>query len=170
MSNPSIKYGVYAGVIIILLDLILYLIDERIFLLASTYVALPVIIVAMVYSSRDYKAANGGIGSFKELFTASWLSYLIAGLISTAFTYILYNFIAPNLIETMREITMEGIEKMKGMLPEESYEAALEQMDANKNPMGFSSIILSLLVRYALAAIPAMIVAASMKKEADPFA
>ncbi len=170
MSNPSIKYGVYAGVIIIVLDLILYLIGERIYLYASGYVALPVIIMAMIYSSREYKAANGGLGSFKELFTASWLSYLIAGLISTAFTYILYNYIAPNLIETTMEITMEGMEKMKGMLSEEAYEKAMEQMDASKNPMGLSSIFLNLLIKYALAAIPAMIVAAVMKKEADPFA
>lgn len=170
MSNPSIKYGVYAGVIMIVLDLILYLVGEKVFLMASSYLALPIIIGAMIYSAKEYKSANGGFGSFRELFTASWLSYLIGGLIITFFTYILYNFIAPSLIETTIQISAEAMEKAKGLLSEEAYEKAMEQLDGTKNPMGLSSMFLGLLMKYAFAAIPAMIVAAVMKKEADPFA
>jgi Protein of unknown function (DUF4199) len=168
MSNPSIKYGVYAGVMMIVLDLVLYLMGERTFISFSKIIAIPVIVGAMIYSSKEYKAANGGNGSFKELFTASWLSYLIAGIISTAFTYVLYNYIAPNLIEITKEISMEDLEKMKGKISEEYYEEMMKQLDGN--PMGISYSFLYLFIKYALAAIPAMIVAASMKKEADPFA
>lgn len=169
MSNPSIKYGVYAGVILIVIDLVLYLVSPKAMIMASSYIALPIIVVSMILAVRDFKAENEGFASFKEAFTASWLTYLFTGLITSFFTYLLYNFIAPDLLELAIQISAEAIEKMKGMMGEEAYEAAMESME-NKNPMDLQSTLLSLPVKYIFAAVLALILAAAMKKDRDPFA
>lgn len=169
MSNPSIKYGIYAGVILVVIDLVLYLISPKAMIVASSYIALPIIIISMVLASRDYKNENEGYASFKEIFTASWLTYLFTGLITSFFTYFLYNFIAPDLLDLARDISAQAMESMKGLLGEEAYEKAMEQLE-NENPMSLSSTLLSLPVKYIFAAVIALIIGAAMKRERDPFA
>ena len=41
----------------------------------------------------------------------------------------MYKFVDPGLIDVTKQIAMEGMEKMKGILGEEGYEEAMEQME-----------------------------------------
>ncbi|MCB0645092.1 MAG: DUF4199 domain-containing protein [Saprospiraceae bacterium] len=168
-ANPSIKYGVYAGVALIVTDLILYLISPKAMIFASSWIALAVIIVSMVLATKEYKEANEGMLSFKEGFTASWLTYLFTGLITTVFAYLLYNFIAPDLLDEIKAISAESLEKMKGFMGEDGYEAAMENLE-NESSMDIPSLLISLALKYLMAAVPALIIAAVMKRERDPFA
>lgn len=136
---------------------------------ASSWIAFAVIIISMVMATKEFKEANEGMLSFKEGFTASWLTYLFTGLITTIFAYLLYNFIAPDLLEELKAISAEGFEKMKGFMGEEGYEAAMENLE-NESTMDISSLLISLALKYLMAAVPALIIAAIMKRERDPFA
>ena len=169
MDNPSIKYGLYAGVIIVVLDLVLVLISDNTYLYASGWVAAPIIIYAMVKASQEYKVANDGYASFGEIFKASWLTYLITGLITTIFGYILFKFISPSLVEVTMQTSMEAMEKMKGIVGEEAYEKAMEQME-NNDPLSPFNQLTALLSKYLMAAIPALIIGLVMKNQKNEFA
>lgn len=169
MDNPSIKYGLYAGVIIVVFDLILVLISDKAYLYASGWVAAPIIIGAMVVASKEYKTENEGYASFGEIFKASWLTYLVTGLITTIFGYILFKFISPSLIEATMQTAIEAMDKMKGILGEEGYEKAMEQME-NNDPLSPFNQLTGLLSKYVMAAIPALIIGLVMKNQRNEFA
>lgn len=169
MDNPSVKYGLMGAGAIILIDLILALVSTNWYIMSSGYLALPVIIYAMILVCKEYLRGNEGFATMGELFKASWLSYLIMGLITTIFGYILVKFISPEIAEVTKEKAMEMMEKMSGMMGEEAAEKAIEKLE-NDDPFSIGTLIGGLLFKYALAAIPAVIIAAIMKKEKSPFA
>jgi len=169
MVNPTIKYGLYAGVIVVVLDLILVLISDKAYLYASGWIAAPIVIGAMIMASKEYKVANEGYASFGEIFKASWLTYLVTGLITTIFGYILFKFISPSLVESTMQIAMESMDKMKGIIGEEGYEKAMEQMEQN-DPLSPFNQLTGLLTKYVMAAIPALIIGLVMKNKRNEFA
>lgn len=169
MDNPSIKYGLYTGVILIVIDLILVLISDKTYLYGSAWIAAPFIIGSMVMASRDYKTANEGYASFGEIFKASWLTYLVTGLMTSIFGFVLFKFIAPSLTETSIQMASEAMEKMKGLLGEEGYEKAMESMEKN-DPMGAFNQLTGLLSKYVMAAIPALVIGLVMKNQRNDFA
>jgi hypothetical protein len=61
------------------------------------------------------------------------------------------------------------MEMMKGFMGEEAAEKAMADIES-KNPYGIGSQLGGLIFKYAMAAIPAVILAAIMKKEKSPFA
>jgi hypothetical protein len=169
MDNPSVKYGLTGAVVIILIDLFLALFSTNAYIKLSGFLALPIIVVAMIMACKEYLKANEGFATLGELFKASWLSYLIMGLITTIFGLILVKYISPEIAEVTKEQAMEMMEKISGMMGEEAAEEEMEKLE-NGDPFSFGSLIVGLLFKYAFAAIPAVIIAAIMKKEKSPFA
>lgn len=168
LNNPSIKWGLIGAGVIIVLDLVLSLFSDKVYILGSSYTALPVIVITMVMAVKEYKFFNDGYASFKEALTASWLTYLITGLITTLFVYIHLNFIQPSLLEAMKEVTREAMEKMSGLMGEEAAEKAMESIE-NQNPAAPLTLLSGLPVKYFFAGIPALIIAAVMKQERSEF-
>ena len=169
MDNPSIKFGLLGSALTILIDLVLALVSTEGYVMLSGYFAFAVIIVVMVLVSKSYLKANEGFASLGELFKANWLSYLIMGLLTNLFVFILVNYISPEIKDFTIEKTMEAMEKMSGFLGEEGAEKAMEELE-NNNPFSIGTITGGLVMKYALFAIPAVIIAAIFKKEKSPFA
>ena len=169
MNNPSIKFGIYGAVAIILGYLLLSFIGPEIYISYASLIAIPIIIISMVLVSKEFIAGNEGVASLGELFKANWLSYLITGLITTAFGIILVKYISPEIQEITKEKTLEAMEMMKNMMPEEAYEKAITDIET-KDAFSLGTQLFSLIAQYAFAAIPAVIIAAIMKKEKSPFA
>jgi len=59
----------------------------------------------------------------------AFLTYLIGNLIYVLFYYVLFNFIDPGLEEVQKELTMDAMEKIGGLLGEDGMEAAIEQIE-----------------------------------------
>ncbi len=159
MSNPSIKYGVYGSIAIILLDLLLSLISPTIYITWASWVSLLIIIPSMYMVSKEFLESNDGLGTLGELFKANWLSYLIMGLITTVFGYILVTYISPEITEIATEKAMEAIEMMRGFMGEEAADKAISDIEG-RNPYGMGSQLGGLIFKYAMAAVPAVIIAA----------
>jgi Protein of unknown function (DUF4199) len=169
MNNPSIKFGIYGAVAIMIIDLLLALVSPELYISISSWLALPIIIIAMVLVSKEYIASNEGVASLGELFKANWLSYLIMGLITSIFGYILVKYISPEIQEITVEKALEAMEKMKSFMPAEAAEQAMADMES-KDPFSLGTQLIGIIVKYAMAAVPAVIIAAIMKKEKSPFA
>jgi hypothetical protein len=169
MDNLSVKYGLTGAVVIILIDLFLALFSTIAYVKLSGFLALPIIIVTMIMACKEYLKANEGFAALEELFKASWLSYLILGLITTIFGFILVKYISPEIAEVYKEQAVMAIEKMSELMGEEAAEEEMEQLE-NSDPFSFGTLLGGLLLKYAFAAILAVIIAAIMKKEKSPFA
>jgi hypothetical protein len=169
LENPSIKYGLYGGIACVLADLLLYLMSEKAYIMGNAYVGLIFIIPAMVMAAKDFRTANDGFASFKEIFTSSWLCYLVLGLITSIFAYLMFNFITPSLKQTIMETAMESMEKMKGFLGDEASDKMMEELEKN-DPGSLKNTLVGLLSKYFMAAILALIIGLIMRKERSEFA
>jgi hypothetical protein len=169
LENPSIKYGLYGGIACIVLDLILYLINEKLYLNGNSLIGLIIIIPAMVYAAKEFRTLNGGYAGFKDLFKASWLSYLILGLLTSIFAYLMLNFIAPSLKDTLMQASLEASEKMRGLIGEEAADKMVEELEKN-DPGSVKTTLVNLISKYFFAAILAAIIALIMRKEKSEFA
>lgn len=105
VKKNGIKFGVISGVVGILATTLMYLIDLSLFV--NLWVGLGVIVIYIIIGcvllSTTKKELNG-IMTFKEAFTAYFVSALIGITISTLFNILLFNFIdteARNIISDL---------------------------------------------------------------------
>src|SRR5690606_11238401 len=127
-------------------------------------------IVLMVIAVNEYRDANEGYILFKEGFKAAWLTFIIGVTIVNLFTYVLYNFIDPGLIDLAKEKTMEAIEKMGSLMGEDAMEASLEEIE-NSNPFGLPKVLLGILISFIFpGAFVAAIIAAVKVRKRNEFA
>jgi hypothetical protein len=112
MINEAIKkngitYGIILGVILALTTATLYAIDLKLFVSgwigAFTFVISVVVgILLLVKTKKD-----NGFLSFKDAFTTYFIAVLVALLISTIFSVLLFNVIDPEAKETINEHLMK---------------------------------------------------------------
>lgn len=110
IKKNGIAFGIFSGVISILITTLIYVIDVNLF--GSWWIGvvgiLFSIVIACVLLSKTKKDLKGNF-SFKEAFTTYFIMALIGILISTAFSILLFNFIDPSLKETIKEITIKNV-------------------------------------------------------------
>ncbi len=169
MKQYDAKYGLMAGVVAIVLSMILYLIEPHMYLKFGSYITFLPMVYFMVQAALSERKINNGIISFKDAFKNSWVTYLIYGVITTIFAYILFNFIDPGLNDLIKETAIEAFEKMRSFLGDEATDKAIESLEnsSTQNVANLSiNFLFSLIVPGAMfAAIIALIV----KKEENPF-
>lgn len=171
MENPAIKNGVILGVIWILFNLLLYLINPN--LIGGLYV--NAIFLAAVFfmwkSANEEKALNDGFLSFGEGFKSSLLTILIGLFIGLLFKHLLSSVIDPELPELLKDNALSQIEVFSSYMSEEQLEAAseaIEEQDFSPTIVGTLSGYLMLLVIPYLPT--ALIIGAITKKENKSFA
>lgn len=94
IKKNAINFGLISGVIALLVTLMMYVIDLKLFVNMWIGFGLLIvwIIIGVMLLSKCKKEKNGQL-SFKEGFTAYFLSALIGIAISTAFNILLFNFV-----------------------------------------------------------------------------
>lgn len=169
MENPSIKYGLYIGLANAVITLLAYFINPEWMFGFTLQIALIIFnIVLMVMAVNEYRDANEGYILFKEGFKAAWLTFIIGVTIVNIFSYLLYNYIDPGLIDVAKEKTMEAIEKMGSFMGEDAMEASLEEI-ANSNPFGLPKVLLGILISFIFpgAVLAAIIAAVKVRKRSE---
>lgn len=164
MDKHFVRQGLYAGGASVLITLALYIIDPKMMLKVGNWLIFVLSIVFMVMAAKGKKKDNGGFISFKEAFTESWLTYLIYALISLVFSYLLFNIIDPSLKDTVKEIAMEAMEKMSGLLGEEGTAKAIEELE-KQDSFSIGNLLQSTVFSLIFGAVIALIIGAAVKKE-----
>lgn len=141
MGNLPVKYGLIAGGLGILFSLILYYLDNTIYLKFNSFPLYIIQIYFMVYVVSFIKKQNEGFITFNDAFKPAWLTYILSSTIIALFTYVLMNFIDPSLIEQLKELQVEAFEAAAKLLKytEEQKEELLGQLE-NANPYDLKSI------------------------------
>jgi len=102
-----IKNGLLAGCICAVIYFATHAFDPGFYIKQSKIFGGLILILFLVKTSRDERTRLGGFASFGELLKVNFIMYLIAAFIISIFTYILYNFINPDLANIELEIVGE---------------------------------------------------------------
>ena len=169
MGNLPVKYGLMAGGISIVFSVILYLLNDGVYLRFNIIPQYVIEIYFMAYVVSIIKERNNGFISFNEAFKSSWLTYILAASIISVFTYILMNFIDSGLIEKLKEMQVEAFELTSKWLKlnEEDKEKQLEILRTT-NPYDLKSIA-ALPVSFLFpGAIIAVVISLIKRKDINP--
>jgi hypothetical protein len=132
MQNASIQNGLFLGIALIVLTMIVYFIDPTFFSagFGMTFIgiSLLVYILFMVKAGNDEKNSLGGKITFGNAIKPIFLAAFIGGTMSVLFNYLLYTVIDPTLSETLVEGMISDIENNSWM-PEESKEQTIESLE-----------------------------------------
>lgn len=158
----AIRIGLFWGTASILFSLSQYLITGTLnsgVLMGVFVFALGIAVMYLIGIKR--REELGGFISWKEAMTHIWVGALISTVLSTLFIILLYNFIAPELIEQTKEMQIEMIEKFRSTMGDTAADEQIEKLE-NTNPFNFTNSLLILgggiLMQFLLSCLVALTV------------
>ncbi len=127
------RFGIYMGIIGVLYSVIIWAIDEALFI-ELWWLSILLFLVALgffVAAQVQTKKALGGYASFREVFSAFMIGAIVYMAISTIFGLLLFQIIDPDLGPRIKEKTIVfTIERLESMnLPEEAIDEQLAKME-----------------------------------------
>jgi hypothetical protein len=125
------------------------------------------LIVVLVIGVKEVRSNQGGYISLSEALFSAFLIYIIATVLNTIFSYILFNWIDPNLPVLLKEQSIyNAVEKMRNMgESEEEINKKLEMLDGLINISSVKMMSLKFIIDSALSFIACFIIALIMKKK-----
>jgi hypothetical protein len=171
MKQIAVKYGSYLALLNIAYLLYAYLLDMTIF--TTTWPGIILFFCGIgfgVFAVGKFKQSNDGYASFKEAFSAYILTAIVATIVGTAFTVLLFTIIDPQFavdaMDMIVEVTLERFES-SGM-SDEQIDQIISRIEGS-NPFGFGGQLKSAAFSVMFNAIIALIVGAAMKKNNPEF-
>ncbi|WP_308991196.1 DUF4199 domain-containing protein [Mariniflexile litorale] len=166
LKSIAVNYGLYLGVLLTLLTVLSYAINLE--LLTNTWYGIFILIAIVasgMVSVAKIKQAQDGYASFKEAFTAYFITILVGLLISTLVSYLLFNFIDTDAATVLKEKTIEKtIQMMESFnTPSEVIAEAVDKIES-QNQFGLGNIVKGLAGYLVFFSVIGLIVAAAMKK------
>ena len=113
LKSIATNHGLYLGVLLALITVLAYAINIE--LLTSMWVGISILIAIIVFgiiSVAKIKQAQNGFASFKQSFTAYFITVLIGLLISTFVSFLLFNVVDTDAAEVLKEKTIEKTVEM----------------------------------------------------------
>ncbi len=121
MLKPAITHSLIISAALIILSLILYL-TGNMQSKAGTWISYIITIGGIIYAVINYRNENlGGFISYGQVVGYSVLVGLFTGIITGIFTFILYGYISPDLVEEAR---LEAEKQLYRNNPDIEYEMA----------------------------------------------
>lgn len=171
LKSNTIKMGILIGLLGIIINVLIYVINPAYFANFSFALILFVVYVtAYFFAMYSIRKSNGGYLSFKEAFFVALGVMMISTFLELSFKLVLYNVIDTELAGFIQDRTVENTTAFmeKFNVPEEDIEKAVEKIDVEGQ---FSAI--SMLKGYGwgilISAVVALIIAAIVKKNKETF-
>ena len=174
--NPIVKknalnYGLMIAGINILYYLVGYIAYKELFVnWAGGLILLVTMIVINIIAVNSCKKEMGGYISFKDGFTAFFLTWLGASLIGTIFNIVLFSVVDPEFGREIQEMIIRSTIQMLENFntPQEQVDQTLEQLKG-QNQFSLPNQVRGFLTNLIVGAIIGLIVAAVMKKDRPMF-
>lgn len=131
--KSSITYGVYLGILLILLSVVFYVTGNT-FAKSAQWASYAFMVGGVVWAQLGYRKAFGGTLTYGQAVGVGVLTMLFASIISSIYTYLLYEVIDPSLQEQLRLFTEEQIVK-QGKVSEEQMDMAIEMQTKFQTPI-----------------------------------
>lgn len=166
VKSIAINYGLYLGGILSLITVAVYAIDLNLMSNMWLGIGMIVLIIGMgIFSTSKIKSAFEGYLSFKDAFSAYFITTVIGIAISSIFSFILYNIIDPDAAEEIKKITIDAtISMMEGFnTPPEIIAQQVEELEKTEQ-FSVLNTLKSLAFAAIFQAVIGLIVGAVMKK------
>jgi hypothetical protein len=131
LVNHGARWGAILAGVTIVLVMLLYAIDYTMmagftFIIIATLLGIGMVI----YAGINYRNQVGGYLTFGKAYLHGLLVFVVAGLISTAFNFLLYFVIDPDLANNMTEAIISNTEKtMENWgAPSDTIDQTIEKM------------------------------------------
>lgn len=169
-TNVGVMYGLVNGVISCLFLLILYLAGVKWFIHPVAYLAYAIPIVIAVLAGIKQRKINGGYIEFGHALKTVFLVFVLGSLITTVFTYVLFNIIDIPFREAMMQEAAIATEKLmeKFGAPQDTIDKTVEDM-LSGNSYSIGKILLSFAFGCIVAFIISLIIAAIIKRRRPEF-
>lgn len=151
--KSSLMSGIYLGIAMILLSVIFY-VSGNPFSKVSQWIGYAIMIAGIVLAQISYKKALGGTMTYGQALGVGVLTMVFASILSSIYSFLLYQVIDPSLQEQLRLFTEEQIVK-QGRVPEEQLDMAVNMATKFQTPVmmlvmgifggAFMGLILSLI-------------------------
>jgi hypothetical protein len=167
MQNHPIRFGIYAGGMVVLLNLILYFVDKTLLASVSSLIEFVVVIFFMTKAVSATKLDLGGFISFRVAFKPAWLTFILATTIVVLYTFVLMNYIDPGLKDVIKAMQLDAFEQASEWLKisESDKEVMLTSIEESDS-FGMKSIAFGLPFSFIFPGVLySMIMALIMKKE-----
>ena len=132
ISAIALRYGLIAGLLVIIYALILQFTDLYMSK-ALSYVNYLFVLIAIILAYREFKSQDQGHMTYAQGLGLGTLTAGIAGVLSGIFSYIYIKFIDDSMLGKIAEMQREELEKSSGMSDEE-IERALEMSASFTTP------------------------------------
>lgn len=160
-KSNAIKFGIIAGFVTVLSSLVLYFTDQEYNPLLSFIPTILSFIVIILAQQQTVKANNNFIFEFKSLFNIGFKIALIMSIFTLLYYLIYCNFLEPNFVDKMSEISREKL--VERNMSEEQIEAALEMSSKFTTPI--TTPIFKFIFAIIIGTIASLIGAAIFKNE-----
>jgi len=174
LTRHFIRFGIIYGLIQIIITVASYMAGAD--FIASNMIMFSVFMLLLtvgytIYSIIQFRKSAGGYMTLKEGFMATFFTLAVGGLLTTAFTIILYNFIDKEYPQLLAEKSIEKTAEMMESFgaSEDDIENALERTDDVAERFTVFGQIRGYLFGLIFYAIYSVILGAIFKRAKPPF-
>ncbi|TWV98877.1 DUF4199 domain-containing protein [Chitinophaga pinensis] len=169
--NPGIKWGLIAAVVVIATGIALYYTDQPIFFsLRFNFIQLLICAIAGLLSGLEQKRRQGGFIGFKAGLQPIFMTFVIGTLAGTVLTYIIVNFVDPELPARMKAMDLKILDEMSKThqgpgVTEADLDARLTELKQSDYSITFVRSMLSYFTGLFLDFVIAAILAAVIRRK-----
>ncbi|MUU78239.1 DUF4199 domain-containing protein [Winogradskyella endarachnes] len=169
LKSLSINYGVYLGLILTAISIIVYAVMIDLF--TAWWLGILLILLTIGYGTYAAIASRkslGGFISFKDAFTSYFITIVIGTLISTIVGIVIFNFVDPEAASYINEkiITMTAETMEKWGTPQSAIDETIANMKEQNN-FSIAAQLQAYVIRLLILSVIGLIVAAVVKRT-DP--
>ena len=166
LKSIATDYGLYLGGALALLTVLSYAVNLDLLVNMWYGIFILILIIAFgIISVAKVKQRFNSYASFKESFTAYFITIVIGLAISTLVSFLLFNVIDTDAAVELKQKTIERtIQMLEGFnVPPEQVSKSIEQIES-QNQFSLWNVLKGLAGYLVLFSIIGLIVAAAMKK------
>lgn len=166
IKSSAINYGLYLGIALSLITVTIWFVNIN--LMANMWLGIGILLAVIAFgvvSTAKSKSIMEGFLTFKEAFSAYFITVAVGIIISQVVSFILFNFIDPDAAKEIQQITIDStINMMEGFgAPAESIAEAVEKIE-NTDQFSVVSVLKSSAWSLVFQAVIGLIVGLIMKK------
>jgi uncharacterized membrane protein YiaA len=163
LGKNALIYGAILGGISVLYSITLWILGLTLNKPLG-YVGIVFTIAVMYYGTKEYRDKHlGGYMEYGKAFTSNFLIGLYSCIIGAVYTFLLFKFIDPSLIDTIKETAITAALQKNPNVSQEQIEQGMSKMSFLMSPAFFT--ISALVGGAIMSAIVGLIVAFLHKKE-----
>ncbi|MFH1159787.1 MAG: DUF4199 domain-containing protein [bacterium] len=163
VAMHGITYGAITAVVVIVVSLLLYILDQNLNR-SVNWITFLFLIAGIVWGQFEYRnKVLGGYIAYGKAFSAGFMIALFSGIFLILYNFIFFQFIAPGTINEILEMQRQTIVETNPQFTDEQVEQAMDIFSRFSSPVML--IIFGFISQLIIGAIVCLITSIFVKKE-----